>query len=97
MTDDPAVVRKTVSAAARRLVEAQRALEAAGLEHRAAHKELADALQARAALPGRQPWSCGTLAGYKRHRREKTQPCYACCAAVAMARRKNREAKKRAE
>jgi hypothetical protein len=43
-----------------------------------ARHQLRKALEARAALPGRQPGDCGTPSGYRQHKRKKEAPCWAC-------------------
>jgi hypothetical protein len=53
-----------VDAAHAQLAHAQRALYAA--------------LDARAKEPGRKHGECGTPAGYRRHQRSGTAPCFAC-------------------
>jgi hypothetical protein len=86
VTDDPGVVRKAVTAAAQRVDAARRGMVDAQREYTEACQDLADALAARAELPGRQRWACGTTAGYRRHTREGSIPCYPCVLATRWAR-----------
>lgn len=79
----------------RRAVE-QQIIAAAELIERAqrgladARRELRQALDARATLPGPQQGLCGTPAGYRRHQRNLEAPCWACMEARAWDKRRRR-------
>lgn len=57
-----------------------------------AQRALSAALQARAEQPGRKPGECGTAAGYRRHQRSGTVPCFACIEGKSWDERRRRRA-----